>query len=102
MEDEFPKSKQIPINISTLNAIIGHAWKNVKQKSNAPQDNTSSSSHSCDEKLDNIMASVQDISIKLSSFTTIMHSQHTQFETKFTSFQTQLDQIQRKLEEDDN
>ena len=25
MEDEFPKSKQIPINISTLNAIIGHA-----------------------------------------------------------------------------
>ena len=25
MEDEFPKSKQIPINISILNAIIGHA-----------------------------------------------------------------------------
>ena len=60
------------------------------------------SSHSYDEKLDNIMASVQDISTKLSGLTSIMHSQCARFETKFTSLQTQLDQIQRKLEEDDD
>ena len=48
------------------------------------------------------MASMQDINTKLSSLTSIMHSQYTQFETKFTSLQIQLDQIQRKLEEDDD
>ena len=74
MEDEYPQSKQRPINITTLNAIIGHSQKNVKQESNAPQGDTSSSSHSYDEKLDNIMASVQDISTKLSDLTSIMHS----------------------------
>ena len=77
LEDEYPQPKKRPINISTLNDIIGHSRKNVKQESNAPQGDTSSSSHSYDEKLDNIMASVQDISTKLSSLTTIMHSQHT-------------------------
>ena len=102
MEDEFPQSKQRPINISTLNAIRCHIRKNVKQESNAPQGDTSSSSHSYDEKLDNVMASMQDISTKLSGLTTIMYPQHTRFEIKFTSLQTQLDQIQRKLEEDDD
>ena len=102
MEDEFPQSKKRPINISTLNAIRGHVRKNVKQESNAPQGDTSFSSHSYDEKLDNIMASVLDISTKLFGLTTIMYSQHTQFKTKFTSLQTQLDQIQRKLEDDDD
>ena len=48
------------------------------------------------------MASVQDISTKLFGLSTIMHSQHTWFETKFTSLQTQLDQIQRKIKEDDD
>ena len=42
-------------HISTLNAIIGHSQKNAKQESNAPQGDTSSSSHFYDEKLDNIM-----------------------------------------------
>jgi len=102
MEDEFPQSKQRLIKNTTLNAIKGHIRKNVKQESNAPQGDTSSSSHSYDEKLDNIMASVQDISTKLFGLTTIMYSQHTRFETKFSSLQTQLDQIQRKLEEDDD
>ena len=74
MEDEFPQSKKRPINISTLNAIKGHVRKNVKQESKAPQGDTSFSSQSYDEKLDNIMASVQDISIKLSVLTTIMYS----------------------------
>ena len=102
LEDEYPHPKQSPINICTLNAIIGRSRKNVKQESNAPQGDTSSSSHSYDEKLDNIVASVQDISTKLFSLASIMHSQHTRFDTKFTSLQTQLDQIQRKLEEDDD
>ena len=82
---EVPQSKQRPINITTLSAIKGHIRKNVKQESNTPQGDTSFSSHSYDEKLDNIMASVQDISTKLSNLTTIMHSQHTRFEKKFTS-----------------
>ena len=102
MEDKQSQPKQRPINISTLNAIIGNSRKNVKQESNAPQGDTSSSSHFYDEKLDNIMASMQDISTKFSGLTTIMHTQHTRFEKKFTSLQTQLDQIQRKLEEDDD
>ena len=36
MKDEYPQPKQRPINISTLNTIIGHIRKNVKQESNAP------------------------------------------------------------------
>ena len=91
MEDEYPQSKQRPIKITTLNPIIGHSQKNVKQEGNVPQGDTSSSSHSYDEKLDNIMASKRDISTKLSGLTSIMHFQHIRFETKFTSFQTQLD-----------
>ena len=74
MEDEFPQTKQRPINISTLNAIRGHVQKNVKQESNAPQGDTSSSSHSYGEKLDNIVTLVQEISTKLSGLTTIMYS----------------------------
>ena len=36
LEDKYPQPKQRPINISTLNAIIGHSQKNAKQESNAP------------------------------------------------------------------
>ena len=57
------------------------------------------SSHSYDEKLDNIMASVQDISTKMSRLASFLHSHNICCDTKFTSLQTQLDQIQRKLEE---
>ena len=88
---------QTPINIRTLNAIIGRSWKNVKQESNAFQGDTNSSSHSINEKLDNIMTFVQDINTKLSSLTSIMHFQHTRFDTKFTSLQTQLDQITKEV-----
>ena len=41
MKEEYPQPKQRPINISTLNTIIGHIRKNVKQESNAPQGDTS-------------------------------------------------------------
>ena len=74
LEDEYPHPMQSPINICTLNAIIGYSRKNVKQESNVPYGVSSSSSQSYDKKLDNIMASMQDISTKLSVLTFIMHS----------------------------
>ena len=48
------------------------------------------------------MSSIQDINTKLFGLATIMHSQHIRFDTKFTSLQTQLDQIQQKLEENED
>ena len=65
LENEYSYPKQSLINIHTLNAIIGHGRKGVNQESHAPHGTSSSSSHPCDEKLNNIMASVQDISTKL-------------------------------------
>ena len=85
LENEYPHPKQSSINIRTLNAIIGHNRKGVKQESHALHGTSSSSSHPCDEKLNNIMAFVQDISTKLSGLATIMHLQHTRFDIKFTS-----------------
>jgi len=74
-------------------AIIDHSQKNVKKESLAPQGGTSSSSHSNDEKLDHILASIEELNTKVSGLASVMHSQHTWFDTKFTSLQTQLDQI---------
>ena len=78
---------------------MSHTKKNTKQESRATQGSSSSTSHVYNEQLDNIMATLQEITTKISRLTTIMHSQHIRFDTKFTSLQTQLDQIQRKLEE---
>ena len=102
LEDESPYPKPSQINIRTLNASIGHSQKGVKQEGHAHHGGSHSSSHSYDEKLDNIMASVQDISTKISELASLMHSHHIRCDTKFTSLQTQLDQIQRKLEEDED
>ena len=85
LENKYPHPRQSSINIRTLNAIIGHNRKGVKQESHALHGTSSSSSHPCDEKLNNIMAFVQDISTKLSGLATIMHLQHTRFDIKFTS-----------------
>ena len=62
-------------------------------ESHAPQGSSNSSSHTNDEKLDNIMDSIQEINTKISRLATIMHTQHIHFDTKFASLQTQLDQI---------
>ena len=78
---------------------MSHTKKNTKQESHAAQGSSSSTSHVYEEQLDNIMATFQEITTKISGLATIMHSQHIRFDTKFTSLQTQLDQIQRKLEE---
>ena len=98
-KDEYPYPQPSSINIRTLNASIGHTRKSTKHESHALQGSSSSSLHTYDEKLDNIMASIQEINTKISRLATIMHSQHIRFDTKFTSLQTQLNQIQRKLEE---
>ena len=100
LEDESPYSKPSLINIHTLNASISHSQKGVKQEGLAHHGGSHSSTHPYDEKLDKIMASVQELSTKMFRLATIMHSHHIPCETKFTSLQTQLDQIQRKLEDD--
>ena len=103
LEDESPYPKPSQINIRTLNASIGHSQKGVKLEGHAHHGGSHSSSHSYDEKLDNIMASVQELSTKMSRLATIMHSHHINFKKmKFTSLQNQLDQIQRKLEEEED
>ena len=85
LADEHPYPQPSSINIRTLNASIGHTWKSTKHESHAPQGSSSSSSHTYDEKLDNIMTTLQEINTKISRLATIMHSQHIRFDTKFTS-----------------
>ena len=98
-EDERPYPRPSPINIHTLHASMSHTKKSTKQESHATPGSSSSTSHAYDEQLDNIMATLQEITTKISRLATIMHSQHIRFDTKFTSLQTKMDQIQRKLEE---
>ena len=102
LEDEPPYPKSSPINICTLNASFGHSRKGIKTESPAPHGGSCSSSHSYDEKLDNIMASVQDISSKMSGLASLLHHHNICCDTKFSSLQIQLDQIQRKLEENED
>ena len=85
LADEHPYPQPSSINIRTLNASIGHTWKSTKHESHAPKGSSSSSSHTYDEKLDNIMTTLQEINTKISGLATIMHSQHIRFDTKFTS-----------------
>ena len=93
-------SQVVSIFVLSMQASVT-AEKGVKQEGHAHHGGSSSSSYSYDEKLDNIMTSIQELSTKMSELATIMHSQHIRCETKFTSLQIQLDQIQRKLEEDE-
>ena len=101
-EDESPYLKPSSINIRTLNASIGHSRKGVKTESLAPHGGSHSNSQSYDEKLDNIMAFVQDISTKMSGLASLLSSHNIRCDKKFTSLQTQLHQIQRKLKENDD
>ena len=101
-EDESPYSKPSPINICTLNTSIGHSQKGIKTETSASHSGSHSSSSSYNENLDNIMASVHDISTKISGLVSLLHHHTICCDTKFTSLQTQLDQIQRKLEENED
>ena len=98
-DSESPYTKQSPINNRTLNASIGHSQKGIKTESSTPPTGSHFASSTYDEKLNNIMVSIQDISTKMSGLATFLFHHHICCDTKFTSFQTQLDQIQRKLEE---
>ena len=102
LEDKRPYPRPSLINIHTLHASISHTKKNTKQESHASKGRSSSTSHAYGEQLDNIMATLQEVTTKISGLATIMHSQHIRFDTKFTSLQTQMDQIQRKLKEHDD
>ena len=101
-EDESPYSKPSPINICTLNTSIGHSRKGIKTETSASHSGSHSSSSSYNENLDNIMASVHDISTKISGLVSLLHHHTICCDTKFTSLQTQLDQIQRKLKENED
>ena len=81
---------------------MSHSKKNVKQEHHAPAGSSSSTSHSYDEKFDTIMVALQDLNTKLSGLTQIMYSQHSRLDKQLTSLETQMDEIQRKLEENDN
>ena len=76
LANEHPYPQPSLINIRTLNVSIGHTLKSIKHESHDPQGSSSSSSHTYDEKLDNIMSSILEINTKLSGLATIMHSQH--------------------------
>ena len=84
----------------TFNASIGHVRKKVKIETFASHSGSHSSSFSLDKKLDNIVASVHELSTKMSGLTSILHHHSIRWDMKLTSLQTQLDQIQRKLEGD--
>ena len=98
--DKSPCTKLCPINMRTFNASIGHSRKKVKPETSTSHSGSRLSSLSLDEKLDNIVTSIHELSTKMSELTSILHHHNTRWDMKFTSLQTQLDQIQRKLEED--
>ena len=84
----------------TFKASIGHSRKRVNLETSTSYSGSRFSTLSLDEKLDNIVTSVHELSTKMLELTSILHHHNTQWDMKFTSLQTQLDQIQRKLEED--
>ena len=73
-KDERPFPRPSPINIRTLHASISHTKRNTKQESHSTQGSSSSTSHVYDEPLNNIMATFQEITTKISRLATIMHS----------------------------
>ena len=74
LEDKQPYPKPSPINIRILHANMSHTKKSTKQESHAALGSSSSTSHACDEQLDNIMATLQEINTKIFELATIMHS----------------------------
>ena len=97
-EDESLLPKPQPIDTRTYNASKGHsslAQKASKQESGAPL----SSSSSC--QMDVLVDQIKELNTKISGLTSIMYTQHSQIFTKLISLETQMDQIQQKLEDED-
>ena len=86
--DESPYTKPSPINIRTLNASIGHSRKGIKIETSASHSGSRFSFSTYDEKLDNIMASIHDISTKMFGLASFLHHHTVHCDTKFTSLQT--------------
>ena len=93
--DESSHPKPSPINLRTLNASIGPSKKGVKSESQTSHTGSCSTSYSCDERLDYIIAYVHDLSTQMSRLASFLHHHTIRCDMKFTSLQTQLDQIQR-------
>ena len=85
-----------------LNASISHSKKGVKSESQTSHSGSRSTSYSCDEKLDYIIASIHDLSTQMSRLTSLLHHYTIWCDMKFSSLQTQLDQIQRQLEKNED
>ena len=51
--------------------------------------------------MDDLMDQVKELNTKMFGLTCIMYTKHNRIFSKLTSLQSQMDQIQRKLEEDD-
>ena len=100
--NECPHPRPSPINGRTLQASMSHTKKTVKQEHHPRQGSSSSTSPSNDEKFNSIMATLQDLSTKISGLTQIMYSQHSRLDKQLTSLETQMDEIHRKLKENDN
>ena len=65
-KDECPYMRPSPVNIRTLHASMSHTKKNTKQESHASKGSSSSTSHAYGEHLDNIMATLQELTTKIS------------------------------------
>ena len=73
-KNEHPYPRPSPFSIRTLHASISHTKKNPKQEIPATQGSSSSTSHVYDERLDNILDTLQEITTKISRLATIMYS----------------------------
>ena len=100
--DESSHPKPCPINLRTLNASIGHSKKGVKSESQPSHSGSRSTSYFFEEKLDSIITFVHDLSTQMSRLASLVHHHTIRCDMKFTSLQTQLDQIQRKLEKNED
>ena len=89
--NESPCTKPCLINMCTINASIGHSRKKVKPETSTSHSGSHFSTLSLDEKLDNIVTSVHELSTNISELTFILHHHNTRWDMKFTSLQTQLD-----------
>ena len=86
--DESLCTKPCSINMRTFNASIGHSRKRVKPETSTSHSGLHFSTLSLDEKLDNIVTSVNGLSTKMSELTYILHHHSTRWDMKFTSLQT--------------
>ena len=77
LADESPCPKPSPINMRTFNASIGHSRKRVKLEISTSHSGSHFSTFSLDERLDNIVTSVHELSTKMSELTSILHHHST-------------------------